>query len=143
MKRKASAVWRGQGLTGTGNLTTPSGVLNDTPYSAKMRFEDQEGRSGTNPEELIAAAHAGCYSMALAFGLGGAGFTPEEISTDAELTMEKGDAGWSIASIHLKLRARVPGISNDEFQKAAAGAKEGCPVSKVLRANITLDATLL
>ena len=143
MKRKASAVWRGEGPTGSGNLTSPSGVLNDTPYSAKMRFEDDEGRSGTNPEELIAAAHAGCYSMALAFGLGGAGHAPEEISTSADLTMEKEGSGWSITAIHLTVKARVPGISEEDFRKAAAAAKDGCPVSKVLRATITLDAALV
>jgi len=142
MKRKGSAVWRGQGPTGSGNLTTPSGVLNDTPYSAKMRFEDAEGRSGTNPEELIAAAHAGCFSMATAFQLTGAGYTPESLHTDAEITMEKGDAGWTITAVHLTLRAQVPGIQDAEFQELADKAKLGCPVSKLLNARISLAATL-
>lgn len=143
MKRKASAVWRGQGAGGKGNLTSPSGVLSDTPYSAKTRFEDESGRSGTNPEELIAAAHAGCFSMATAFQLSGAGFTPEELSTDAELTLEKGDGGWSITAIHLNLRGRVPGVTKEQFQELAEKAKEGCPVSQVLSAPITLTAELL
>jgi osmotically inducible protein OsmC len=142
MKRNASAVWRGQGATGTGNLTSRSGVLDNTPYSTKMRFEDAEGRSGTNPEELIAAAHAGCFTMATAFQLSGAGYTPEELSTDAELTMEKEEAGWTIKSIHLTLRGKVPGITAEEFETLAGKAKAGCPVSRALNADITLTASL-
>jgi osmotically inducible protein OsmC len=143
MKRKAQAVWRGQGGTGSGTISTPnSGLFKDQPYSAKLRFENEDGRAGTNPEELIAAAHAGCYSMALSFGLTGAGFTPEEINTDADLTMNKQDAGWTIESIHLTTRARVPGITEQQFKEIAEKSKAGCPVSRALNVKITLDATL-
>ena len=143
MKRKAQAVWRGEGPTGTGSLTTPAtNVLNEQPYSAKMRFESEDGRAGTNPEELIAAAHAGCFSMALSFQLTNAGYTPDEIRTDAELTMNKQDVGWTIESIHLTTRARVPGVAREQFEELANKAKAGCPVSRVLNANITMDAAL-
>lgn len=144
MKRKAQAVWKGEGKTGSGELTTGSGTLKGQPYSAKMRFEDEQGRSGTNPEELIAAAHAGCFAMALSFQLGGAGHEPEELAVDAELTMEKeaDGSGWTIRSVHLDLRGRVPGISNEQFQELAQKAKAGCPVSRALSVDITLDAKL-
>lgn len=142
MKRKGQAVWRGGGKDGNGTLTTPSGVLNDTPYSAKLRFENEDGRAGTNPEELIAAAHAGCFSMALAFQLAGAGVTAEELSTSAEIDLQQEEGGWSIKAVHLTLRARVPGIDKAKFEELAQKAKEGCPVSRVLNANITLDAAL-
>ncbi|MHB1168989.1 MAG: OsmC family protein [Longimicrobiales bacterium] len=142
MKRKGQAVWRGGGKDGTGTLTTPSGVLNDTPYSAKLRFENEDGRAGTNPEELIAAAHAGCYSMALAFQLAGEGITPEELNTSAEVDIQQEGGGYTIKTVHLTLRARVPGIDKAKFDELAKAAKEGCPVSKVLNADITLDATL-
>ncbi|NLG61578.1 MAG: OsmC family protein [Candidatus Cloacimonetes bacterium] len=142
MKRKGQAVWRGGGKDGSGTLTTPSGVLNDTPYSTKLRFENEDGRAGTNPEELIAAAHAGCYSMALAFQLAGAGVTPEELDTTAEVDLQQDGGGWTIKAVHLTLRARVPGIDKAKFEELANAAKEGCPVSKVLNATITLDATL-
>lgn len=143
MKRKAQAVWRGAGKDGKGALTTTSGVLSDTPYSTKMRFENEDGRAGTNPEELIAAAHAGCFSMALAFQLAGAGHPPEELSTDAVLDMQQEEGGWSIRSIHLTVRGRVPGMEAAQFDELAKKAKEGCPVSRVLNADITMDATLL
>jgi lipoyl-dependent peroxiredoxin len=143
MKRKAQAVWNGGGKDGKGVLTTPSGVLNKTPYSTKMRFEDEEGRSGTNPEELIAAAHAGCFSMALSFQLAGAGHPPQELSTEAVLDMQQEGTAWTIKSMHLTLKARVEGISNDEFQELAKKAKEGCPVSRVLNAEITMTAELV
>jgi len=143
MKRKGQAVWRGAGKDGNGTLTTPSGVLNDTPYSARLRFENEDGRAGTNPEELIAAAHAGCFSMALAFQLANAGVTAEELDTSAEIDMQKEDSGWAIKAVHLTLRARVPGIDKAKFDELAKAAKEGCPVSKVLNADITMDATLV
>ncbi len=143
MKRKGQAVWRGAGKDGNGTLTTPSGVLNDTPYSARLRFENEDGRAGTNPEELIAAAHAGCFAMALAFQLANAGVTAEELDTSAEIDMQKEDSGWAIKAVHLTLRARVPGIDKAKFDELANAAKEGCPVSKVLNADITMDATLV
>jgi lipoyl-dependent peroxiredoxin len=143
MKRKAQAVWNGGGKDGKGRLTTHSGVLSDTPYSTKMRFEDEEGRSGTNPEELIAAAHAGCFSMALSFQLAGAGHPPQELATEAVLDMQQEGTAWTIRAMHLNLRARVEGISNEEFQSLAQKAKEGCPVSRVLNAEITMDAQLV
>ena len=142
MKRTAHAVWRGDGKTGQGHLTTPSGALQQQPYSTRMRFESEDGRLGTNPEELIAAAHAGCFSMALAFQLAGAGHTAEQIDTEAVLTMEQQGGGWSITAIRLELNARVPGIDEATFQKLAADAKANCPVSRVLKADITLDAKL-
>jgi osmotically inducible protein OsmC len=139
IKRRASAEWLGTGKEGKGSLTTQSGTLKDTPYSFNARFGDGQG---TNPEELIAAAHAGCFSMATAFQLGGAGHPPERLHTDATLSMEQEGAGWKIAAIHLVLRAKVPGIDPAKFQELVAAAKAGCPVSKVLNATITLDATL-
>lgn len=142
MKRKAQAVWRGAGKDGTGALTTGSGALREQPYSAKLRFENEDGRAGTNPEELIAAAHAGCFSMALAFQLAAAGHPPQQLNTDAELDLQQEESGWSIKAIHLNVRGRVPGIDASQFQELAGKAKEGCPVSRVLNANITMDATL-
>jgi lipoyl-dependent peroxiredoxin len=143
LKRNAQAVWRGEGTTGTGTMNSASGAIADMPYSAKLRFENEDGRAGTNPEELIAAAHAGCFSMAASFQLTGAGFPPDELTTDAELTMEKEEIGWTIRAIHLTLRGRVPGISAEEFEEIAQKAKAGCPVSRVLKAEITLDAELV
>ena len=142
MQRSGSAVWRGGGKDGTGTLTTPSGVLDEQPYSARLRFENADGRAGTNPEELIAAAHAGCFSMALAFQLSGAGFTAEELRTDAKLTMEQGGGGWTITKIHLELTARVPNVDEAKFQELAQAASAGCPVSRVLNAEITMTAKL-
>lgn len=139
LRRKASAVWNGSLKEGKGKISSDSGVLRDTQYSFNTRFEDG---AGTNPEELIAAAHAGCFSMALAFQLSGAGFTPEELRTDAKITMEKEGAGWTIKSSRLELRARVPGLDEAKFQELAAAAKAGCPVSRLLNAEITLDAKL-
>src|SRR5882724_1568374 len=137
IKRHASAQWLGSGKDGTGSLTTQSATLKATPYGFNSRFGDGKG---TNPEELIAAAHAGCFSMATAFQLSGAGHPPESLHTDATLTMEQEGGGWKIAAVHLVLRARVPGIDAARFQEIAAAAKAGCPVSKVLNAEITLDA---
>ena len=142
MQRSGSAVWHGAGKDGTGTVSTGSGALREQPYSFKTRFESEDGRAGTNPEELIAAAHAGCFSMATAFQLAGAGFTPDELRTEAQLTMEQGGGGWTIKAIRLVLRARVPGIDDAKFQELAAAAKAGCPVSRVLNAEITLDAQL-
>lgn len=143
MKRTAQAVWQGGGKDGTGTLNTPaSGALRDLPYSARLRFENEDGREGTNPEELIAAAHAGCFAMALAFQLSAAGHTATELAVTANLTMEKEEIGWTTKSIELVLRGRVPGIDEAQFRDLAGKAKEGCPVSRLLRADITLDARL-
>ncbi|MEE3623057.1 OsmC family protein [Nitrospirillum sp. BR 11752] len=139
LKRTANAVWHGTGKDGDGALTTQSATLSSVPYSYIARFGDGKG---TNPEELIAAAHAGCFSMALAFMLSGAGFTPEEIKSDALLTMEGEGAGWRISAVKLTVRAKVPGIEAGKFQDIAAEAKANCPVSRVLNAEITLDAAL-
>ncbi|MFY7921138.1 MAG: OsmC family protein [Gemmatimonas sp.] len=142
MIRHGSAVWNGTIKDGSGTVTTPSGVLNNTPYSFTLRFEDESGTNGTNPEELIAAAHAGCFSMALSGQLTRAGFTAESLATSAALTLEQKDGGFAITKVHLTLDAKVPGISPEQFQELAAAAKAGCPVSKVLNAEITLTATL-
>ena len=139
IKRHAGAEWHGSGKDGGGSLTTQSATLKDIPYSFTTRFGDGKG---TNPEELIAAAHAGCFSMATAFQLSGAGHPPESLRTDATLTMEQEGSGWKISTVHLMLRARVPGMDDARFQELAAGAKANCPVSKVLNAEITLDAKL-
>ena len=143
MFRKSTAVWSGGGKEGRGQLTSTSGVLQDTPYSFSSRFENEEGRAGTNPEELIAAAHAGCFSMALSFELGAAGFNPEELRTEAAVQIEKAAEGFEIRSVHLKLEGRVPGISAEQFEQLAQSAKQNCPVSKALGAiGITLQAKL-
>jgi osmotically inducible protein OsmC len=142
MLRTAQAVWNGTGKDGTGHLTTPSGVMQQQPYSFKTRFESEDGRAGTNPEELIAAAHAGCFSMALAFQLQTAGFTADELRTTANLTMLPQGGGFAITAIRLDLSARVPGIDRARFDQLAEEAKANCPVSKVLNAEITLNATL-
>jgi len=139
MIRKASARWQGTGRDGTGALTSASGVLSDTPYSFKTRFEDQPG---TNPEELIAAAHAGCFTMALAFGLQRAGFAAESLATEAAVSLEPDGQGFRISRSALTLRGRVPGIDAAKFQELARDAEQNCPVSKVLNAEITLDAAL-
>ncbi|MEX2573821.1 MAG: OsmC family protein [Balneolaceae bacterium] len=143
MKRTARAVWKGSGTEGSGNLTTQSGAFENQPYSTKMRFENEDGKQGTNPEEMIAAAHAGCFTMALGVALEGAGFTAETLDTNAELTLSKVNGGWEIKTIALELKASVPDISEDEFSEIAKGAKDGCPVSKLLNCEITLDYTLL
>jgi lipoyl-dependent peroxiredoxin len=140
MIRKAKAVWRGTGRAGDGHLTTDSGVLADTPYSFKTRFENEKG---TNPEELIAAAHAGCFTMALAFQLQGGGFTPTELATECAVTLEQEGQGFRISKSALTLRAKVPNIDQAAFAQMAGNAKTGCPISKVLKAEITLDAKLV
>jgi len=139
MKRNGSAVWKGDLKSGQGTVSTESGVLSNTQYSFTTRFEDGKG---TNPEELIAAAHAGCFSMALSSELGKLGATPESIRTTASLTFEKTDAGFTITAIHLETKAKVPGADKATFETAANNAKKGCPVSRVLNAEITLAATL-
>jgi lipoyl-dependent peroxiredoxin len=139
MERTASAVWNGSLKKGKGSITTQSGVLSDAPYSFVTRFENGKG---TNPEELIAAAHAGCFTMALSAQLGTMNFTPQSLRTSAKVTLEKLDAGWTISKIHLDVSARVPGISASAFESAAASAKANCPVSRLFRAEITMDAHL-
>lgn len=139
MKSTGSAVWRGGLKDGKGQISTESGVLQDTPYGFASRFEN---KSGTNPEELIGAAHAGCFSMALSMILGEAGFTAESLATQAAVTLQEADGGFAITQIDLTLNAKVPGLAEDQFQELANKAKEGCPVSKVLNAKIQLDATL-
>jgi lipoyl-dependent peroxiredoxin len=139
MKRKGSARWSGTLKEGKGTVSTGSGLLSDAQYSFGTRFE--EG-AGTNPEELIAAAHAGCFSMALSGQLTEAGSPPETIETTATVTLEKTDAGFSVTKVHLEVKGRVPGASEESFQKAANGAKSGCPISRLLNAEITMDAHL-
>ena len=139
MIRKAKAAWRGTGRDGDGDLSTDSGVLSTTPYSYKTRFENEKG---TNPEELIAAAHAGCFTMALAFQLQTAGYTPTELLTEAAVSLEPEGQGFAITRSALTLRASVPGLDDATFQKLAEAAELNCPVSRVLRAEITLDAKL-
>lgn len=134
--RKAKAEWQGTGKEGKGALTSTSGVLSATPFGFNTRFGDAKG---TNPEELIAAAHAGCFSMALAFALSGAGFTPTRIATSAAVTVETEGSGFKISKSALDLEAEVPNITKEQFEKIAQGAKANCPVSKVLNAEITLD----
>ena len=139
MKRSASALWKGGLRDGNGTISTDSGVLSDTRYSFTTRFEQGKG---TNPEELIAAAHAGCFSMALSNELGLAGLTPESIRTTAMVTLDKTDAGFTITAVHLNVSAKVPGSDRQAFEAAANAAKSGCPVSKVLNAQITMEARL-
>jgi osmotically inducible protein OsmC len=139
MHRKASARWQGTAQEGQGTLSVQSGTLRDTPYTFKARFGDG---GGTNPEELIAAAHAGCFSMALAFALGNGGYSPQAIDTEAQLTFDKVKDAWTITAIHLMTRARVPNIEEGKFAEIANGAKANCPVSRVLNASISLDAQL-
>lgn len=139
MIRKASAVWNGSLKEGKGTISTDSGVLSTTPYSFATRFED--GR-GTNPEELIAAAHAGCFTMALSAQLGNAGITPESLETTAAVTLEKLESGFTVTKIHLDVSARIPGVDKAAFEKAAQEAKTGCPISKLLKAEITLTTRL-
>jgi lipoyl-dependent peroxiredoxin len=140
MIRKAKAVWRGTGRDGTGNLSTDSGVLAETPYSFRTRFENEKG---TNPEELIAAAHAGCFTMALAFRLQAGGYTPAELDTEAAVTLEPEGQGFRISRSALTLRAKVPNLDETKFIEMARDAEKTCPVSKALNAAITLDAKLI
>ena len=139
MQRKASAEWRGGLKDGKGTVSTGSGVLTDTAYSFTTRFEDQPG---TNPEELIAAAHAGCFTMALSGQLGNREMTAESIKTTATLTMEKQEAGWTVTAIHLDVAAKIPGADQAKFEEAANAAKTGCPISRLLNTNISMSAKL-
>lgn len=139
MKRTASAVWKGDLKDGKGTLSTESGVLAETQYSFSTRFEEGEG---TNPEELIAAAHAGCFSMALSAQLGNENKTAESIQTEAAVTLLKTDAGFTVTAVHLKVRAKVPGSTPPDFLKAAEAAKANCPISRLLNAEITMEAKL-
>jgi osmotically inducible protein OsmC len=144
MIRKSTARWQGDGLHGKGALTTQSGVFKDQPYSFQTRFQSEDGKAGTNPEELIGAAHAGCYAMALSFALSDAGHAPEELRVTAGVDLQKVEGGFAIKTIALELEARVPGIDKAKFEALAEGAKKGCPVSKALAATpITLSAKLL
>jgi lipoyl-dependent peroxiredoxin len=139
MKRNGSAVWRGGLKDGKGEVSTGSGALKSMAYSFKDRFEDG---TGTNPEELIAAAHAACFSMALSVQLGSAGMTAQSINTNATLTMEKLEAGWTVTAIHLDVTAKIPGGDAAAFEKAAQNAKAGCPISRLLNTKITMEARL-
>ena len=139
MKRSASAIWNGDLKSGKGTISTDSKVLSNTQYSFSTRFENG---IGTNPEELIAAAHAGCFSMALSAQLGEMGLVAQTISTKATVTLEKAGGGFSITAVHLDLTARIPGANAQQFETAAENARKGCPVSKVLNATITLDKRL-
>ncbi len=139
MKRHASAVWQGGLKDGKGSISTASGVLSNTQYSFSTRFENG---IGTNPEELIAAAHASCFSMALSGQLGNAGMTAEKIETTATVTLDKTDAGFTITEVHLDVKARIPGADQAAFDTAAANAKAGCPISRVLNTKITMEARL-
>lgn len=139
MKRKASAVWQGGLKDGKGAISTESGVLKDTQYSFSTRFENG---IGTNPEELIAASHSGCFAMAFSAELGKAGFTPATINVTATVTLDKTDAGFTVTESHLDMTAKIPGIDQAKFTAIANGAKAGCPISRLLKANVTLDAKL-
>ena len=139
MKRKASAEWQGDLKGGKGKISTDSSVLTGTPYSFTTRFENEKG---TNPEELVAAAHAGCFSMALSAELGKANLKPESIRTTATVSLDKLDTGWTVTESHLEVSAKVPGASQEAFMTAARAAETGCPISKLLKARITLDAKL-
>ena len=139
MNKFASAHWEGDIKKGKGTISTQSGALKEQPYGFNTRFEDEPG---TNPEELLGGAHAGCFSMAFSLELGNAGYTADSIDTKAKVTLDKDGDGFSITKVHLEMTAKIPGIDDAEFQKIANGAKQGCPVSKLLNADITLDAKL-
>ncbi len=143
MKRKATAIWQGNGMEGKGSLNSVSGVFKGTPYSFVTRFKNEEGVEGTNPEELIAAAHGGCFAMALSFALTNAGFVPEELKVEAAVNIEFMTDHFEITGIHLDLAGKVPGIAADKFEELASAAKAGCPVSRALSAvPITLAVKL-
>lgn len=144
MKRRATAIWHGNGADGKGILNSTSGVLKQTPYSSFTRFKNEDGLAGTNPEELIAAAHSGCFSMALSYNLTNAGFVPTELKVEAAVNIEYLTDHFEITAIHLDLQGKVPGISDEKFQESANAAKAGCPVSRALKAvPITLTAKLV
>jgi osmotically inducible protein OsmC len=145
LKRTATAVWHGTGPKGTGSLSTLSGAMKDAPYGFNTRFASEDGKAGTNPEELVAAAHAGCFTMALSFQLTNAGHEPTELKTLATVSMEKQDIGWTITQIHLDVTGQVPGVDAAKFDELANNAKKGCPISRALGsvASITMTAKLL
>jgi len=144
MIRKSTAVWRGEGKTGSGELTTQSGAMRNQPYSFTTRFVSEDGKAGTNPEELLGAAHAGCYAMALSFALSGAGHPPTELRVTAAVDISKVGEGFAITNIALDLEGKVPGIDVAKFQELAEAAKKGCPISKALSATpVSLSARLL
>lgn len=144
LKRNSTAVWHGTGPKGSGKITTQSGAFKEQPYSVNTRFQSEDGKAGTNPEELIGAAHAGCFTMALAFQLTNAGFEPTELTTTATVSMEKQDAGWTITGIHLDTSGKIPNCSAEKYAELADAAKKGCPVSRALSATpITMNAKLL
>ena len=140
MKRSASAVWKGGIKDGKGTVSSESGALAGTPYNFRMRFEEEKG---TNPEELVAAAHAACFSMALSLFLGNAGMTAESIETKATVTLEQVDGAFTVTTSHLDTVVRIPGADRDAFEKAAEGAKAGCPISRLLTAKVSLNARLV
>ncbi|MFS4438050.1 OsmC family protein [Paracoccaceae bacterium GXU_MW_L88] len=140
MIRKGNATWSGDLQSGKGTVSTQSGALSEQPFGFNTRFEDA---AGTNPEELVGAAHAGCFSMAMSVGLGEAGYTADSIETEAKVHLEKDDSGFSVPKIELVTKAKIPDISDEEFQKIAAATKEGCPISKLMNAEVTLDASLV
>lgn len=143
MKRIATATWAGTGLEGNGSLSTPmSGALTSLPFDFKARFVSEDGTAGTNPEELIAAAHASCFSMALSFQLAGAGFPADSISTKAVLNMEKQDIGWAVTAVHLDVAVAAAGLDAGKLEELAGNAKKGCPISRLLNCEITMDAKL-
>ena len=144
MIRSSKAIWKGTGKEGSGKLTSTSGVLKDTPYSFHTRFVSEDGKAGTNPEELIAAAHAGCFTMKLSFVLGNGGHTPDELDCTSQVKLGPVEGGTGIVGIHLDLKAKVPGISKEDFDKCAEEAKVNCPISQVLKAvPITMSAVLV
>ncbi len=144
LKRKSTAVWKGNGLEGKGTVSTQSGALKDQPYSFQTRFVSEDGRAGTNPEELIGAAHAGCYAMALSFALTGAGHPPESLNASATVQIDKDGPHWFVKQIDLELEGKVPGIDAKKFGELAEQAKKTCPISRALSAvNITLNAKLV
>ena len=144
MKRRSTAIWQGTGMEGKGSLTSTSGVLDNTPYSSTTRFKNEDGLAGTNPEELIAAAHSGCFAMALSYALTGAGFIPTELKVEAAVNLEHKTDHFEITGIHLNLTGVVPGITEEKFLELARSAKINCPVSQALKAlEITLSAKLL
>jgi osmotically inducible protein OsmC len=144
LKRTATAVWQGTGPKGTGSISTLSGALKDQPYGFNTRFASEDGKAGTNPEELVGAAHAGCFTMALAFQLTNAGLEPAELSTLATVSMEKQDIGWTIVQIDLDVTGKVAGIDAAKFEELAQAAKKGCPLSRALASvsSITMTAKL-
>lgn len=143
LKRSSTAVWHGTGPKGNGTISMQSGAFKEQPYSANSRFQSEDGKAGTNPEELIAAAHAGCFTMALSFQLTNAGVEPTELRTNATVTIEKQEPGWTITGIQLDVTGKVPGVSAEQFQTLAETAKKGCPVSRALSATpITMTAKL-